>query len=84
MTDAVGAAAGGLVRHGRNGFVVPEGSIGQLADRIDCILADATLRDRLSTWARQSVRDWSPEAMSDGFCRAIEQVTSGHSVMRVA
>ena len=32
-SDAVGAAAGGLVRDGRNGLIVPAGDAGALAAR---------------------------------------------------
>src|SRR5262249_9917015 len=45
-SDAVGAAAGGLVRDGRNGLVVPAGDPGALAGAIGRLAADADLRAR--------------------------------------
>jgi glycosyltransferase involved in cell wall biosynthesis len=71
-TDAVGAAAGGLVQDGVNGFVVPERDSTALAAAIHRVLADAELRARLSAAAVDSIAGWTNERMVDGFCDAIE------------
>src|SRR5919202_700716 len=46
-TDAVGAAAGGLVRDGRNGLVVPAGDADALATALRTLHGDPELRARL-------------------------------------
>ena len=71
-TDAVGAAAGGLVQDGVNGFVVPEGDSAGLAAAISRILGDPDLRARLSSAARETIRGWDNERMVKGFRDAIE------------
>lgn len=45
-TDAVGAAAGGLVQHGQTGLVVAERDVEALAAALQQLLADPTLRAR--------------------------------------
>lgn len=70
-SDAVGAVAGGLVRHEQNGLVVPAGDPRALAHAIGRILSDATLRNRLGEAARASVGPYTYEAMADAFERAI-------------
>lgn len=71
-TDAVGAAAGGLVENGVNGFVVPERDSAALAASISRILGDPDLRARLSSAARETIRKWDNERMVKGFRDAIE------------
>jgi glycosyltransferase involved in cell wall biosynthesis len=71
-TDAVGAAAGGLVQSGVNGFVVPERDSAALAEAIGRIVADDNLRAEMSRNARRIVAGWNNERMVDGFRRAIE------------
>ncbi len=74
-TDSVGAAAGGLVQDGVNGFVVPERDSAALAQALRRILDDADLRERLSQNARQIIAGWDNERMVSGFRQAIEYVT---------
>ena len=74
-TDAVGAAAGGLVLDGANGFVVPQGDSGALAAALGRILDDPPLRDRMGENARRAVATWDAERMVRGFRRAIAYVT---------
>jgi glycosyltransferase involved in cell wall biosynthesis len=71
-TDAVGAAAGGLVEDGVNGFIVPERNSPALGSAIARILGDADMRARLSQSARQTIRGWDNERMVQGFRDAIE------------
>ena len=71
----MGAAAGGLVQDGVNGFVVPERDSTALAQALQRILDDANLRERLSRNARQIIVGWDNERMVLGFRQAIEYVT---------
>jgi glycosyltransferase involved in cell wall biosynthesis len=70
-SDAVGAAAGGLVRNGRNGLVVAAGDSGALAAAITTLGADAPLRARLGEAAAADVRAFSHEAWARGFSAAL-------------
>lgn len=70
-TDAVGAAAGGLVADGRTGFVVPERSPEALADRIAALIADPDLRARMSASCRAEIAGWTQQGMADSFAEAI-------------
>jgi glycosyltransferase involved in cell wall biosynthesis len=71
-TEAVGAAAGGLVRDERNGFIVPERDASSLALAIGRLIADPSLAARLGEQAREDVRRFSHHAMADAFEAAIE------------
>ena len=71
-TDAVGAVAGGLVRHERNGLVVPAGDPGALARAIRRLHDDAGLRARLGAQGREDVRGYTAEAWVEGFGRALK------------
>jgi len=73
-TEAVGAAAGGLVLDGVNGFVVPEKDSSALARAIETLAADALLRKRMSDAARSAVTVWNHERMADGFGQALSYV----------
>jgi glycosyltransferase involved in cell wall biosynthesis len=73
-TDSVGAAAGGLVRDGVNGLVVPERDRQALATALDRVLADDALRQRMSGEALRGMAGWNNDAMVDGFAQAIESV----------
>jgi glycosyltransferase involved in cell wall biosynthesis len=71
-TDAVGAAAGGLVRDDETGVVVPAGDARSLADSIERLLGDAPLRERLGREARRVVGDYDYEHAADAFARALD------------
>jgi glycosyltransferase involved in cell wall biosynthesis len=70
-TDAVGAAAGGLVQNGVNGFVVPERDPRALAEAIGRILNDDELRAKMSRNSRRIIAGWDNERMVQGFQQAI-------------
>ena len=70
-SDAVGAAAGGLVRDGRNGFVVPAGDAGALATRLRALAADGALRAELGAAARDDASAYTPAAWAAGMGRAL-------------
>jgi glycosyltransferase involved in cell wall biosynthesis len=65
-SDAVGAAAGGLVREGRNGAVFPAGSAEELAARLTALAADPDLRARLGEHARDDAMALTPAAWAAG------------------
>ncbi len=73
-SDAVGAAAGGLVRDGGNGIVVPAGDAGALARAIRRLHDDPELRGRLGAAAREDVRAYTPAAWAAGFSGALASV----------
>jgi glycosyltransferase involved in cell wall biosynthesis len=73
-TDAVGAAAGGLVRHERNGLVVPAGNVRALAAAIRRIHDDPALRARLGAAARQDVQAYTFDAWASGMSAALASV----------
>lgn len=70
-SDAVGAAAGGLVRNGRNGIVVAAGDTAALADALKRLAGDAALRARLGKAGREDVSAYSYDAWAGGFSRAL-------------
>lgn len=74
-TDAVGAAAGGLVQDGVNGFVVPERGSAALAHALQQILDQPDMREQFSQNARRIIAGWDNERMILGFRQAIEYVT---------
>jgi glycosyltransferase involved in cell wall biosynthesis len=71
-SDAVGAAAGGLVQEGVNGFVVPERDSLSLAKAIRVILDDERLRERLSAHASAEIAGWTHRRMANVFVDAIQ------------
>ena len=73
-TDAVGAAAGGLVRHERNGLVVPAGDVGALAGAIERLRTDGNARVRMGANARQDACVYTHAAWADGVTRALAAV----------
>jgi glycosyltransferase involved in cell wall biosynthesis len=71
-STAVGAVAGGLVRDGKTGVVVPAGDPGELADAIERLLGDPLLCRTLGERAEQEVAAYNYDAMADGFRQALE------------
>lgn len=67
----VGAVAGGLVRDGETGLVVPPGDARALADAIERLLGDAGLRERLGEAARRAVSAYNYDAMVAAFDQAL-------------
>jgi glycosyltransferase involved in cell wall biosynthesis len=66
-TTAVGAVAGGLVRDGATGLVVPPADPRALGEAIGRLLADPALRARLGTAGRAALAGHTYEAMADAF-----------------
>jgi glycosyltransferase involved in cell wall biosynthesis len=78
-TDAVGAAAGGLVQDGRNGFIVPERDPERLGAAIQRLVSDPELATRLGDQARSDVERFTHRAMADAFEAAIEHAIATSS-----
>jgi glycosyltransferase involved in cell wall biosynthesis len=70
-SDAVGAAAGGLVRDGGNGLVVGAGEEEALAGAIERLAGDPALRARLGAAGAEDVLDYSHAAWAEGFSQAL-------------
>jgi glycosyltransferase involved in cell wall biosynthesis len=73
-SDEVGAVAGGLVRDGRNGLVVPAGDGDALARALVRLANDRELRARLGAAGARDVRAYSHAAWAEGFSRALASV----------
>jgi glycosyltransferase involved in cell wall biosynthesis len=70
-TDAVGAAAGGLVRDERTGLVVPAGDPAALGRAIRRLHDDPALRERLAEAGSRAVGAYTYEAWAAGFSEAL-------------
>ncbi len=75
-TEAVGAAAGGLVEDGINGFIVPERDSEALAIALARLLDDPALREEMGRNARTKIASWNQAQMVQSFQRAFEYVLS--------
>jgi len=71
-TDAVGAAAGGMVKDEVNGYVVPEKNSKSLYVALHNILSDDELRKRMSVRSKETIEHWTYEQTLEGFDRAID------------
>jgi glycosyltransferase involved in cell wall biosynthesis len=74
-TDAVGAAAGGLVRHEHNGLVVRAGDPDALAAALQTLHDDPALRARLGANAARDVAAYTHGAWADAFADALRSAT---------
>jgi glycosyltransferase involved in cell wall biosynthesis len=73
-TDAVGAVAGGLVRHERNGLVVSNGDARALAAALERLAGEPELRARLGANAGRDVAAFTPDAWAAGMVAALDSV----------
>jgi glycosyltransferase involved in cell wall biosynthesis len=73
-TDAVGAAAGGLVRDGQSGLVVESGDVDALSAAISRLAQDEELRERLGRTGALEVAAYSYEAWAEGFSSALSSL----------
>jgi glycosyltransferase involved in cell wall biosynthesis len=70
-TDAVGAAAGGLVRHGETGLVVPAGDARALAGALRRVHGDPALRERLAYGGARAAAPYDFAAWARGVSAAL-------------
>lgn len=73
-SDAVGAAAGGLVRNERNGLVVPAGRSGAIADALRRLAVDREGCATLGRTGADDVSAYTYTAWAEGFRAALEAV----------
>jgi glycosyltransferase involved in cell wall biosynthesis len=73
-SNAVGAAAGGLVIDGETGLVVHAGDPQALAEALRRLAREPDLRARLGAAGQRAVRAYSHEAWAEGFARALATV----------
>jgi glycosyltransferase involved in cell wall biosynthesis len=71
-TDAVGAAAGGLVVDGQTGVVVPEKDAAALAGALRRLLESAEAARKIGAAGRARVMQTTYTTMADGYVAAIE------------
>jgi glycosyltransferase involved in cell wall biosynthesis len=71
-TDAVGAAAGGLVQHERTGLIVEAGDADALHRALQRLYDDPALRARLGANARTAVSAYTYDAWAQGMSRALQ------------
>ena len=76
-TDAVGAAAGGLVEHERTGLVVPANDASALAQALRRVHDEPPLRARLGAAARAAVASYTHDAWAAGMARALAAAGAG-------
>ncbi len=74
VSDAVGAAAGGLVRDGENGLVVAAGDAAALAEAMGALAVDPQLRNRFGVKGSEDVREYTSEAWAEGFSAALDSL----------
>ena len=70
-SDEVGAAAGGLVRDGETGLVVPAGDAGALAAALRRLHDDPDLRTRLAAAGKQAASAYTFSRWAAGMSRAL-------------
>jgi glycosyltransferase involved in cell wall biosynthesis len=73
-SDEVGAAAGGLVRHGRNGLIVAAGDAGALAGALRSLHGDRARCAQLAENGARDVAAYTHEAWAQGFAAALAEV----------
>jgi glycosyltransferase involved in cell wall biosynthesis len=71
-SSAVGAAAGGLVREGRNGLIVRSGDPRALAQALAVLAGDRTRCAALGAAGREDVSAYTHERWADAFAQALE------------
>ena len=74
-TEAVGAAAGGLIIDGVNGFIVPEQDPEAISAKINLTLNNPSLLQNLRINSSESIAAWDNEQMVKGFLQAIDYVS---------
>ena len=70
-SNAVGAAAGGLVRHGHNGLIVRQGDSVALAEALAALAGDRARCAALGAAGREDVSAYTYERWADAFAQAL-------------
>jgi glycosyltransferase involved in cell wall biosynthesis len=78
-SDTVGAAAGGLVVDGRNGYVVPERDAVALAGAIRRLVEDRELAATLGRRAREDAARFDYDRMAGAFADAVEHAIAARA-----
>jgi glycosyltransferase involved in cell wall biosynthesis len=73
-SDCVGAAASGFLENEVTGLIFPEGDIDALTQKMDILLNDPVLRDRLGNQAKLRLLECGLDKMLSGFTDAIQFV----------
>jgi glycosyltransferase involved in cell wall biosynthesis len=73
-SDAVGAAAGGLIQNGKNGIIFPEKDIKALSESITCLLKDPEKLDEMKKFTYEEIQKWDHNKSFKGFDDAIKFV----------
>jgi glycosyltransferase involved in cell wall biosynthesis len=71
VTTHVVGAAGDLVENGDNGFIVPDGDSGALAEAILTLLRSEELRKNMADRSRERISSWTHEASATSFVEAV-------------
>jgi glycosyltransferase involved in cell wall biosynthesis len=79
VSDAVGAAAGGLVVHNETGAIVPERDDVSLAAALRRLICDRALAARLAAAGHDRVHATNYDAMVDAFTAAIDHAVAAHA-----
>jgi glycosyltransferase involved in cell wall biosynthesis len=79
-SEAVGAAAGGLVRDSWNGFVVPEQDSHSLASAMRRLVGNPRLAEDMGERARGDAAAFDHCSMADGFEAAVEHAVAARSL----
>jgi glycosyltransferase involved in cell wall biosynthesis len=66
---------GDIVRDGENGFVYPVGDNDALAELLDRLVEDESLRRRMGQRSWEIIREWNFERDVEGVLRALNHVT---------
>jgi glycosyltransferase involved in cell wall biosynthesis len=83
-TDGVGAAAGGLIEHDRNGMIVPERDAAALTAALRRITGEPSLAAAMGDRARSDVARFNHSAMADAFEAAVEHAIATRSSGRTS
>jgi glycosyltransferase involved in cell wall biosynthesis len=78
-SDAVGAAAGGLVSDGVTGLISAAGDEAALAAAIQSLERDPTLREKLAAAGLEAASSYDYQAWAAGCSAALESVSAGRS-----
>jgi glycosyltransferase involved in cell wall biosynthesis len=78
-SDAVGAAAGGLVKDRSNGFIVPEGDVDGLRGAIQALIVDPGRAEPMGRQAHMDVQRFTFERMADAFEAAVKHAIAARN-----